>query len=58
MSGPAETIWSVIAVIGGILVVAVILYCLLTGHDDRDKEEAAREYFDEHGYWPDEAPAP
>jgi hypothetical protein len=22
---------------------------------DRDKEEAAREYFDEHGRWPDES---
>ena len=24
--------------------------------DDRDEEERAREFFDEHGYWPDEAP--
>ena len=23
---------------------------------DRDEESRAREYFDEHGYWPDEAP--
>ncbi len=57
MSGVAETIWSIIAVVGGILMVVVILYFLLTGHGDRDKEEAAREYFDEHGYWPDEAPS-
>ncbi len=26
------------------------------GEADRDKEEAAREFFDEHGYWPDERP--
>lgn len=24
------------------------------GDRDRDKEEAARVFFDEHGYWPDE----
>ena len=24
------------------------------GDGDRDKEEAARVFFDEHGYWPDE----
>jgi hypothetical protein len=56
MSGVAETIWSIIAVVGGILMVVVILYFLLTGHGDREKE-AAREYYDEHGYWPDEAPS-
>jgi len=57
MTSVAETIWSIIAVVGGVVMVAVILYCLLTGHDDRDKEEAARVYFDEHGHWPDEAPS-
>jgi hypothetical protein len=24
------------------------------GDNDRDREEAARVFFDEHGYWPDE----
>jgi hypothetical protein len=23
---------------------------------DRDRDERAREYFDEHGHWPDESP--
>ena len=27
------------------------------GERDREREDAARRYFDEHGYWPDEAPA-
>jgi hypothetical protein len=27
------------------------------GDREREREEAAREYFDEHGYWPDEANA-
>jgi len=52
-----ETIWSIIAVLGAIVLVVVILWSLLTGRDDRDHEEAAREYFDEHGHWPDEAPS-
>jgi hypothetical protein len=51
----AETIWSVIAIAGGFAMCGAILYFLLTGHDDRDKEEEARRYFDEHGHWPDEA---
>jgi len=52
----AQTIWSIIAIIGALLVVAMIVYALATGRHDRDDEEAARRYFDEHGYWPDEAP--
>jgi hypothetical protein len=54
----AQTIWSVVAFLGALLVVVVIAYCIATGRDDRDKEEAARRYFDEHGHWPDEAPSP
>ena len=27
-----------------------------TGDDDREREEAAREYFGRHGHWPDETP--
>jgi hypothetical protein len=51
----AELIWSIIGVLGGILLIAVILWALATGRNDRDDEEAARRYFDEHGHWPDEA---
>ena len=28
----------------------------VTGDRERDAEDAARAYFDEHGHWPDEAP--
>jgi hypothetical protein len=52
----AETIWSIIAVLGAFAVVGVVVYFLITGRHDRDEEEAARRYFDEHGHWPDEAP--
>jgi hypothetical protein len=54
----AQTIWSVIAVLGALLVIGTVLYFLVTGRGDRDEEEAARRYYDEHGYWPDEAPSP
>jgi len=53
----AETIWSIIAVVGGFGMVGGIFYFMLTEHGDREREEQARVYFDEHGYWPDEAPA-
>jgi hypothetical protein len=29
----------------------------MTGDTFRDKEEEARRFFDEHGYWPDEDPS-
>jgi chromate transport protein ChrA len=38
---------------------AVLLFNVLwrmgvEGNEDRDREEEAREYFDEHGRWPDD----
>jgi hypothetical protein len=53
----AELIWSIIAILGAIFVIGLVLWGLISGRDDRDKEEAAREYFDEHGHWPDESPS-
>ncbi len=53
----AETIWSIIALLGAIAVVGMIAYFIATGRNDRDLDEAAREYFDEHGHWPDESPS-
>ena len=29
----------------------------MTGDTFRDREEEARQFFDEHGYWPDEDPS-
>jgi hypothetical protein len=53
----SQTIWSIIGILGGIATIAVILYFLINGAGDREKEEAARRYFDEHGRWPDESPS-
>ena len=49
-----ELIWSIIGVIGGIALIVFILWSLASGRGDRDREEAARRYYDEHGRWPDE----
>jgi hypothetical protein len=48
--------------VGGMVVGAALTVLLMNvlfrigmeGDKDRDKEDAARVFFDEHGYWPDE----
>jgi hypothetical protein len=56
-------VWGLGSAAGGALFIsaatAVLLLNLLfrigvEGDKDRDREEAARRYFDEHGRWPDE----
>ena len=37
-----------------VLLLNVIYRIGVEGDTDRDREEAARRYFDEHGRWPDE----
>jgi hypothetical protein len=50
-----QLIWSILAAIGGFGVIGGVFYYWLAGRDDRVQEEEARRFFDEHGYWPDEA---
>jgi hypothetical protein len=50
-----QQIWAVVAVILSFAMCVVVVYFLVTGRDDRAREEEAREYFDAHGHWPDEA---
>lgn len=50
-----QQIYAVIAVILSLAMCAAVVYFLFQGRHDREKEEAAREYFDAHGHWPDEA---
>ena len=40
----------------GIWMLNVLFRMGVQGDHERDDEDAARRYFDEHGYWPDEAP--
>jgi hypothetical protein len=39
-----------------VLLLNVFFRIGIEGEVDRDREEAARVYFDEHGHWPDERP--
>jgi len=39
-----------------VLLMNVFFRIGVEGDRDRDREEDARRYFDEHGYWPDERP--
>jgi hypothetical protein len=61
-TGGSEAGWE-----GGVAIVAagmsvwllnVIFRVGVSGERDRDAEDDARVFYDEHGYWPDEAPAP
>jgi hypothetical protein len=56
MSAVGQLIWSIIAVLGAFVMCGGVLYFVLNEGDDRQREEDARVYFDEHGHWPDEAP--
>jgi hypothetical protein len=40
-----------------ILLLNVIFRLGVQGDEDRDREDAARSFFDAHGYWPDERPS-
>ena len=51
-----DEIWAVFACVASFAMCVAIVYFLITGRHDRDKDEAAREFFDRHGYWPDEEP--
>ena len=45
---------NIVAGIAGVGLIAGLVWIARNGHADRDAEEAARAYFDEHGRWPDE----
>ena len=44
-----------IGVAGSVLLLNVLYRVGVSGDRERDDEEAARVYFDEHGRWPDES---
>jgi hypothetical protein len=41
-----------------ILLLNLLYRAGVRGDKDRDDEERARTFFDDHGYWPDESPKP
>jgi hypothetical protein len=48
-------LYAVVACILSFAMCVLVVYFLISGRNDRDEEEAAREYFTAHGHWPDEA---
>ena len=49
--------WDWASVAGGFAGIAILLWFIFTGNDERADEDTARRFFDEHGHWPDEDPA-
>jgi hypothetical protein len=52
----ASNIATIVATIGGFGLIIGLVYAALVGNGDREAEEAARDYYSEHGHWPDESP--
>lgn len=48
--------WSVIVLATGVLSVLAMFAYMATGHGVRYSEDRARDYYDEHGHWPDQTP--
>ena len=53
----ASAIATIIATVGGVGLIGFLIYMAFDGAGDREAEEAARDYYSEHGHWPDEAPS-
>jgi hypothetical protein len=51
-----DTVLSIVAVVLGVAAILALGAVPLWGHRDREAEEAARSFYEQHGYWPDEAP--
>lgn len=54
LAAVADTIWSVVGILGGAAGIGALVWAARDGHSDRDDEDAAREFYDAHGRWPDE----
>jgi hypothetical protein len=50
-----QTLYAAVACVLSFAMCVVVVYFTFSGRHDRDKDEEAREYFDAHGHWPDEA---
>lgn len=46
--------WGVAGVVGGTASIIVLAYYAARGNQEREDEDAAREFYDLHGRWPDE----
>ena len=51
-----DTLWGVFGVVGGIGAIIVMLWVSAKSTGERDDEESARDFYTEHGHWPDQEP--
>jgi predicted RNA-binding protein with PUA-like domain len=49
-----DMFWGVAGVVGGVASIAGLLWVSAKGHSDRTEEDAARDFYETHGHWPDE----
>jgi hypothetical protein len=57
--GPTmDFIWGAVGVAGSFAAIGALLWVAAKGHRERDDEDAAREFYDSHGHWPDEERVP
>jgi hypothetical protein len=54
LGGGMSLVWGIIGLAGSVLAVGVLLWVAAKGHAERHAEDAAREFFDRHGHWPDD----
>ena len=47
----------VLSVVAAFAAIGWLVRVIFTGNDDRADEDDARQFFDEHGHWPDEDPS-
>jgi hypothetical protein len=51
-----SAIATVIATIGGFVLIGGLVWAARAGNGEREAEEAARDFYSAHGHWPDEPP--
>jgi hypothetical protein len=49
---------NVVAAVGGFGAIGGLVWLAARGDPERRREEEARVFYDQHGYWPDEGPEP
>jgi hypothetical protein len=47
---------NILAAVGGFAACGGLIWLAARGDPEREAEEAARVFYDEHGHWPDEEP--
>lgn len=46
--------WGIAGTAGAVASIVLLVWIAAKGHADRHAEDAAREFYDVHGHWPDE----